>query len=144
MAQHLPAVQIDSWSMFAFVLVQLSEQRSRRQKLLVRGRNGTTEQQALAAVEQEATRVATAHRLPVPRVELVAAGRIEWVAATPAKRRTLRIRATRLLPPAAKDVRLHSIAGTSAAVADLARASFPAAEFDIEAHGQCLAMPHGD
>lgn len=131
-AQHLPAVQIDSWSAFPFVLVRLSEQRSQRQKLLVRGRNGSTEQQAFASTEQEAARVAVAHRLPGPRVELVATGRMEWVAAA-SQRRTLRVRAGRLLPPAAKDTRLRSTAGVSAVVAELARASFPAGDFDIVA-----------
>ncbi|EFN58691.1 hypothetical protein CHLNCDRAFT_140305 [Chlorella variabilis] len=110
-AQHLPAVQLDSWSSFSFVLVRLSEQRSQRQKLLVRGRNGATEQQAFASAEQEAARVAVSHRLPGPRVELVASGRMEWVAASDDQRRSLRIRASRLLPPAAKDARLHSTAG---------------------------------
>ena len=136
-AQHLPAVQIDSWSAFPFVLVRLGEQRSQRQKLLVRGRNGCTEHQAFAAAEQEATRAAIAHRLPGPRVDLVAAGRMEWVAAPAGggqgQRRTLRIRASRLLPPASKDARLHSLAGASGVVAELTRASFPQADFDIVA-----------
>lgn len=132
-AQHLPAVQLDSWSSFSFVLVRLSEQRSQRQKLLVRGRNGATEQQAFASAEQEAARVAVSHRLPGPRVELVASGRMEWVAASDDQRRSLRIRASRLLPPAAKDARLHSTAGVSAVVAELVRASFPSGDFEIEA-----------
>lgn len=132
-AQHLPAVQIDSWSAFPFVLVRLSEpQRSQRQKLLVRGRNGATEHQAYAAAEQEAARAAITHRLPGPRVELVASGRMEWVAAA-GERRTLRVRVTRLLPPAAKDSRLHSAAGAAAVVAEVTRSSFPQGGFDIVA-----------
>lgn len=135
-AQHLPAVQIDSWSAFPFVLVRLSEpQRSQRQKLLVRGRNGATEHQAFAAAEQEAARAAITYRLPGPRVELVASGRMEWVAAA-GERRTLRIRVSRLLAPAAKDSRLHSAAGAAAVVADVARSSFPQGGFDIVAVGE--------
>ncbi|KAL4458161.1 hypothetical protein ABPG75_013026 [Micractinium tetrahymenae] len=134
-AQHLPAVQIDSWSAFPFVLVRLSEpQRSQRQKLLVRGRNGATEHQAYAAAEQEAARATIAHRLPGPRVELVASGRMEWVAAA-GERRTLRIRVTRLLPPAAKDSRMHGTAGAAAVVAEVTRSSFPQGGFDIVAVG---------
>lgn len=132
-AQHLPAVQIDSWSSFAFVLVRLSEQRSQRQKLLVRGRNGATEQQTFATTEQEAARAAIAHRLPGPRVELVACGRMEWVAASPGQRRTLLVWVGRLLPPAAKDSRLHNTSAASAVVAELARASFPSGDFLVTA-----------
>lgn len=134
MAQHLPAVQIDSWSSFAFVLVRLGEQRSGRQKLLVRGRNGATEQQAYATTEQEAARAAIANRLPGPRVELVAGGRMEWVAPGQGQeRRTLVVRVTRLLAAAAKDSRLHSTAAASGVVAELTRASFPSGNFDIVA-----------
>lgn len=134
MAQHLPAVQIDSWSSFAFVLVRLSEQRSQRQKLLVRGRNGVTEQQAYAAAEQEAARASIAHHLPGPRVELVACGRMEWAAAADgSQRRTLLVRVSRLMAPAAKDSRLHCTAAASGVVAELARASFPSGNFDISA-----------
>ena len=137
-AQHLPAVQIDSWSSFAFVLVRLAEVRSQRQKLLVRGRNGASDTQAYASAEQEAARAEIAHRLPPPRVELVASGRMEWQAASPAagQQRMLRIRVTRLLPPAAKDPRLRSISTASSAVAELARASFPSSDFAIVAEGE--------
>ena len=144
-AQHLPAVQIDSWSTFPFVLVRLSEQRSQRQKLLVRGRNGATEQQTFASTEQEAARLAAAHRLPAPKLEHVASGRMEWAATAAGQRRALRICATRLLPPAAKDARLHSTAGVSAVVAELTRASFPSGDFDIAVHDRGAAStkrPH--
>lgn len=131
-AQHLPAVQIDSWSAFAFVLVRLTEPRSQRQKLLVRGRNGTTEQQAFATVEQEAARAAVARRLPGPRVELLACGRMEWVAAPSTdERRTLLVRVSRLLPPASKDARMHSTASASAVVAELTRSSLPSGGFEV-------------
>ncbi|PRW18326.1 GPI mannosyltransferase 3 [Chlorella sorokiniana] len=131
-AQHLPAVQIDSWSAFAFVLVRLTEPRSQRQKLLVRGRNGTTEQQAFATVEQEAARAAVARRLPGPKVDLLACGRMEWVAPpSNGQRRTLLVRVSRLLPPATKDARLHSAAAASGVVAELTRSSLPSGDFEV-------------
>ena len=140
-AQHLPAVQIDSWSAFPFVLARLSEARGQRQKLLVRGRNGASEAQAYAAVEQEAARAAVAHRLPGPRCELAACGRMEWVAPAPGQRRTLVVRVTRLLPPAAKDARLHSTAAASAAVSQLARASLASAGDFLVAPGDAQGAP---
>ena len=131
MAQHLPAVQIDSWSAFPFVLVRLVDQRSQRQKLLVRGRNGASEEQTFAAAEQEAARAAVTNRLPGPRVELVASGRMEWLAPGPSGRRSLRVKASKLQPAAAKDSRLRSTAGVSEVVAVLARSAFASAEFDV-------------
>lgn len=50
--QHLPAVTVDSWGKFPFVLVRLLD-RSSRHKVLVRGKNGAEEGALFAQLEQE-------------------------------------------------------------------------------------------
>ena len=50
--QELPAVQIDRFGRFAYVLVRLSD-RLAGSKLLVRGHNGRTEEQLVSAVTRE-------------------------------------------------------------------------------------------
>ncbi len=54
--QHLPAVTVDSWGRFPFVLVRLLD-RSNRHKVLVRGKNGAEEGTLFAQLEQEVRRL---------------------------------------------------------------------------------------
>lgn len=75
-AQGIPAVAIDSWGSFPFILARLVD--GGRQKLLVRGRNRSSEQQAAKVLEKEVTQEATKRKLPRPRVEMLGSGTIEW------------------------------------------------------------------
>lgn len=54
--QELPAVQIDKFGKFAYVLVKLTD-RLAGSKLLVRGKNGRTEQQLVSAVSKEVSHI---------------------------------------------------------------------------------------
>ena len=74
---HLPAVQIDSWGSYPFVLARVTD-RGGRQKLLVRGKNGTDEGQALATLQAEVASSAVRQRLPGPKVEMLGVGSMEW------------------------------------------------------------------
>jgi hypothetical protein len=75
---HLPGVTIDSWGSFQFVLVRVSNKSSRRQKLLLRGRNGVGDVALFQALQQEVARSAAQHGLPPPRADLLGSGRMQW------------------------------------------------------------------
>jgi hypothetical protein len=71
--------------------------------------------------------------LPGPRLDLLAVGRMQWSGAAADQRRTLQVCATKLLPAAQSDARLRSTRSASNVVVEITRASFPSAEFCIEA-----------
>lgn len=77
-AQGIAAVNIDSWGSFPFVLARVVEGGNARQKLLVRGRNRLTEQQTAKALEQEVAKEASSRKLPLPRVEVLGSGMMQW------------------------------------------------------------------
>jgi hypothetical protein len=78
LGHHVAGVSFDSWGAFDFVLVQIADRSTRRQKLLLRGHNRVTAGAALKALEQEVARHAAQHGLPGSRVELLGSGGMEW------------------------------------------------------------------
>ena len=77
-AQSIPAVNIDSWGQFPFVLARVMDLATGRQKLLIRGRNRFNAKQAGEALQQEVAAESVNHRLGVPRVDVLGSGNIEW------------------------------------------------------------------
>jgi Janus/Ocnus family (Ocnus) len=77
-AQSIPAVNIDSWGTFPFVLARVMDFASGRQKLLIRGRNRFTIKQAGEALQQEVSAEALNRRLAVPKVDVLGSGKIDW------------------------------------------------------------------
>jgi hypothetical protein len=77
-AQRIPAVTIDSWGTFPFILCRLMDRRSNRQKLLVRGANRMTEAQANRALHEEVSAAASTLRLPTPVVDVLGSGNMSW------------------------------------------------------------------
>jgi hypothetical protein len=77
-AQSIPAVNIDSWGSFPFILARVMDFASGRQKLLIRGRNRFTIKQAGETLQQEVTAEALNRRLAVPKVDVLGSGKIEW------------------------------------------------------------------
>jgi hypothetical protein len=77
-AQSIPAVNIENWGAFVFVLARAVDTSTGRQKLLIRGRNRFTVKQAGDALDQEVQAEALNRRLPVPKVDVLGSGRMEW------------------------------------------------------------------
>jgi hypothetical protein len=77
-AQSIPAVNIDSWGTFSFVLARVMDFASGRQKLIIRGRNRFSVKQGGDALQQEVTAEALNRRLSVPKVDILGSGKIEW------------------------------------------------------------------
>lgn len=117
--QHLPAVTIDSWGRFAFVLVRLLD-RSSRHKVVVRGRNGSDDGALWTQLEQEVSHVAGQYCLPGPRLELLGNGIMEW---SRERDRTLNIVAGNL--HACTDAGLKSKSDVSRLAGALVQSSLP-------------------
>lgn len=117
--QHLPAVTVDSWGRFPFVLVRLLD-RSSRHKVLVRGKNGSEEASLFGSLEQEVARVAVQQHLPGPRLELLGSGMMEW---SRERDRCLNVTATKLHSLA--DARLRTKGDVSKLAGALAQSSLP-------------------
>lgn len=77
-AQSIPAVKVDSWGMFPFILARVMDSASGRQKLIIRGRNRFTIQQGGDALQQEVNAEALNRRLAVPKLDILGSGKIEW------------------------------------------------------------------
>ena len=73
----VPAVSLDSWGRFSFVLVRITD-RQGRQKMCVRGKNGYSDAAIQRQLEQEVATAAVAQRSPGARLELLGSGTMEW------------------------------------------------------------------
>lgn len=74
---YLPAVQVDSYGNFPFVLIKVAD-RSGVNKLLVRGKNLSSEPQLLQAAHKEVAQVCSTRRVPPVTTQLVGGGVMEW------------------------------------------------------------------
>lgn len=77
-AQRIPTVTIDSYGSFDFILSQVFEESSGRQKLLVRGRNGLSENQISMSLQREVADEARTLRRPEPKVRILGSGLMTW------------------------------------------------------------------
>lgn len=115
--QSVPAVQLDSWGNFSFVLVRLTD-RQGRQKLIVRGKNGCQEQQVFRMLEQEVASQAVQHRQSSPRLELLGSGTMEW---SRDRDRCLKVNGTKL--HTCTDPRLQTVADVAFLAGAVAQSS---------------------
>ncbi|GBF98655.1 hypothetical protein Rsub_11649 [Raphidocelis subcapitata] len=75
----LPAVEVDTWGTFRFVLVRLRDHTADgRQKLLVRGANYASEGKLLEGLHRQVLAAAAARGVPAEPLELVGSGVMEW------------------------------------------------------------------
>lgn len=77
-AQRIPAVTIDSYGSFKFILGRVIENSTGRQKLLLRGRNGSSENQITNALQREIDLEATKLRRSNPEVQILGSGVMTW------------------------------------------------------------------
>lgn len=75
----LPAVRIDSWGTYKFILVKVVERTNRYQKLLVRGSNRHSEHQSINSVRQEISRESKSRKLDWARMDVLGIGEIRWL-----------------------------------------------------------------
>lgn len=75
--QFLPAVGIDMYGRFAFVLLRATDITG-AQKLLVRGRAGSSHDQLLQAAKREAAQQAMKRQVPGANLETIGTGVMEW------------------------------------------------------------------
>jgi hypothetical protein len=118
-AARLPALMVDSWGQFPFILAKLVD-RSGRKKMLVRGKNGVEEAHLLSTLVQEVARSAQEQKLPMPQVELLGSGTMEW-----SKKRDRRLQISGRKLHAAGDTRLKTKADVGRLTGELAQSSLP-------------------
>lgn len=122
-AHAVPAVAVDSWGQFPFILARVTDRSSGlkpRQKILLRGRNGLDDGRMLRTLEQELTQAAMQQRLPGARVELVGSGLMQW---STSRDRCLNIMATTL--HVAVDARLQSAEDVGRIAGAMAQTGLP-------------------
>ncbi|CAL8467141.1 g6677 [Coccomyxa elongata] len=117
--QELPAVQIDKFGRFPFVLVKLSD-RLAGSKLLVRGKNGRSEMQLVSAVTKEVLGITSRGRLPQASVTLMGSGSMEWIRE---RDRVINVSAGKVV--SGLDGSIHSKEDVARLTAALTRASLP-------------------
>ncbi|EIE26801.1 hypothetical protein COCSUDRAFT_59309 [Coccomyxa subellipsoidea C-169] len=117
--QELPAVQIDKFGKFPFVLVKLSD-RLAGSKLLVRGKNGRSEMQLVSTVTKEVLGVTSRGRLPQASVTLMGSGSMEW---SRERDRVINVSAGKVV--SGLDGSIHSKEDVARLTAALTRASLP-------------------
>lgn len=130
-AQSIPAVNIDSWGSFPFILARVMDFASGRQKLLIRGRNRFSIKQAGEAVQQEISAEALNRRLAVPKVDILGSGKIEW-----SRERDRCLIITGSAVHSALDTRLKRKEDVGRVAGALARTGLPALHTVIVADGQ--------
>lgn len=130
-AQSIPAVNVDSWGAFMFILARVMDSSTGRQKLLIRGRNRFTVKQAGEALEQEVCAEAMKRRLTVPRVDVLGSGRMEWCRD---RDRCLLISGTTV--HSALDTRLRRKEDVGRVAGALARTGLPAGHSVVVADGK--------
>lgn len=81
----LPAVKIDSWGYFKFILGKVVDKTNRFQKLLLRGSNRHTEHQAVNSVRQEISRESRARNVDWARMDVLGIGELRWLSQKEAK-----------------------------------------------------------
>lgn len=77
-AHRIAAVKIDSWGTFPFILARVMDTVNGRQKLLIRGCNRSTVEHLSRQLRQEISQEARQQRLPVPRIDVLGSGSMEW------------------------------------------------------------------
>lgn len=75
---YLAPVAIDMFGRFTYVIVRVMEPGGGRQRFLLRGRMSNSASELLAAVGAEAAAVTAEHAVPLPVVEVVGSGVMEW------------------------------------------------------------------
>lgn len=129
-AQSIPAVNIDSWGQFNFILARVMDLATGRQKLLIRGRNRFNVKQAGEALQQEVLSEAANRRLAVPRVDVLGSGNIEW-----SRERDRCLIITGCAVHSALDTRLKRKEDVGRVAGALARTGLPALHTVIVADG---------
>lgn len=129
-AQSIPAVNIDSWGQFNFILARVMDLATGRQKLLIRGRNRFNVKQAGEALQQEVLSEAANRRLAGPRVDVLGSGNIEW-----SRERDRCLIITGCAVHSALDTRLKRKEDVGRVAGALARTGLPALHTVIVAEG---------
>ncbi|KAK9843420.1 hypothetical protein WJX81_001473 [Elliptochloris bilobata] len=117
--QQLPAVQIDKFGRFPFVLAKAGD-RLGAKKLLVRGRNGATEAQLVNGILKEVLGACAKQRLPPADVSVLGSGTMEWCRE---RDRLINVMAGKVVPGG--DRSIQSRADVARLAAALTRASLP-------------------
>ena len=137
-AQSIPAVNIDSWGTFPFILARVMDMASGRQKLLIRGRNRFQVKQAEETLLQEVTAEALNRRLSVPKIDVLGSGRIEW-----SRERDRCLTITGSAVHSALDTRLKRKEDVGRVAAALARTGLPALHTVIVSDGRQSTLQAG-
>lgn len=78
----LPPVGIDMFGRFTFAVLRISETRNgssvRHQRMILRGRRGLELQSLISKTLDDIRKIAIVHSLPLPSVEVVGCGIMEW------------------------------------------------------------------
>lgn len=75
----LPAVKVDTWGSYKFILGKVVERTGRYQKLILRGSNRHTEHQAIDAARKEVSSEIKSRRLDWARLDILGVGVIRWI-----------------------------------------------------------------
>lgn len=76
---YLPAVKIDSWGKFSFVLCKVADEKNRFQKLILRGANRENEKVIANKTREEISSVAEMRDLDLARLDVLGTGEFAWV-----------------------------------------------------------------
>jgi hypothetical protein len=76
---YLPAVKIDSWGKFSFVLCKVADEKNRFQKLILRGANRESEKAIANKTREEISSVAEMRDLDLARLDVLGTGEFAWV-----------------------------------------------------------------
>lgn len=76
---YLPAVIIDSWGTFVFILGKVADSKNRYQKLLLRGGNQQNERLAVHMTREEISAEAHRRGLDWARFDVLGVGEIKWL-----------------------------------------------------------------
>ena len=115
----LAPAHFDTWGRFPFILAKIID-RNGRQKVVVRGKNGSDESQTTVNLTTEVNRAAVAARLPSPKIEILGSGSLYW---SRSEERVLTVSCGVLRT--AMDVRVQSSEDVVLICADLVRNCLP-------------------